>query len=151
MPQSLSQVWLHVVFSTKERRAFLQNPDLREEMFRMLSHHVAEAGCFPKLSGGWIDHVHVVCGLGRTVTIPQLVEHLKTETSKWAKKPPLGVPGFTWQAGYGAFSVSQSNLQQVLQYVAQQEKHHQKKTYQDEFRELCQKHEIEFDERYVWD
>ncbi len=151
MPQSLSQVWLHIVFSTKERRAFLQNPELRDEMFRMLSHHVEQAGCFPKLSGGWIDHVHVVCGLARTVTIAQLVEHLKTETSKWAKKPPHGVSGFTWQAGYGAVSVSQSNLTQVLRYVEQQEKHHRKKTYQDEFRELCQKHEIEIDERYVWD
>ena len=151
MPQSLSQVWLHIVFSTKDRRAFLQNPEFREEMFRMLSHHVEQAGCFPKLSGGWIDHVHVVCGLSRTVTIAQLVEHLKTETSKWAKKPPHGVSAFTWQAGYGAFSVSQSNLPQLLRYVEQQEQHHRKKSYQDEFRELCQKHEIEIDERYVWD
>ena len=151
MPQSLSQVWLHIVFSTKDRRAFLQSPEFREEIFRMLSHHVEEAGCFPKLSGGWIDHVHIVCGLSRTVTIAHLVEHLKTETSKWAKKPPHGVSAFTWQAGYGAFSVSQSNLPQVLRYVEQQEKHHGKRTYQDEFRELCQKHEIEIDERYVWD
>ena len=131
----MSQVWLHIVFSTKDRHAFLQNADFRDEMFRMLSHHVSEIGCFPKLSGGWIDHVHGVCGLSRTVTIAQLVEHLKTETSRWAKKQPSGAKSFTWQAGYGAFSVSQSNLDRVVAYVEQQEKHHRKRTYQDEFRE----------------
>ncbi len=151
MPQSLSQVWLHIVFSTKDRHAFLQNADFRDEMFRMLSHHVSEIGCFPKLSGGWIDHVHGVCGLSRTVTIAQLVEHLKTETSRWVKKQPSGAKSFTWQAGYGAFSVSQSNLDRVVAYVEQQEKHHRKRTYQDEFRELCRKHNLEIDERYVWD
>ena len=151
MPQSLSQVWLHIVFSTKDRRAFLQNADFREEMFPMLSHHVKEIGCFPRRAGGWIDHVHVVCGLSRTVTIAQLVEHVKTETSKWAKKKPQGSKAFTWQSGYGAFSVSQSMLDRVINYVEQQEEHHKQRSYQDEFREMCQRHEIEMDERYVWD
>lgn len=151
MPQSLSQVWLHVVFSTKGRRAFLQNPEFRDEMFRMLSHHVEEIDCFPKLAGGWVDHVHIVCGLSRTVPIAKLVEHIKTETSKWAKKKPRGSRTFSWQAGYGAFSISQSNLDGVLGYVQQQEAHHRKRSYQDEFRELCLKHKIEIDERYVWD
>ena len=103
MPQSLSQVWLHIVFSTKDRQAFLQNPEFRDEMFRMLSHHVSEIGCFPKRSGGWNDHVHVVLGLARTVTIAQLVENVKTETSRWAKKVSGGSKSFTWQAGYGVF------------------------------------------------
>ena len=151
MPQSLSQVWLHIVFSTKNRQTFLQNADFRDEMFRMLSHHVEEIGCFPKRSGGWIDHVHIVCGLARTVTIAKLVEHVKTETSKWAKKTSNGVPAFTWQAGYGVFSVSQSNLDAVIDYVDRQEEHHKRQSFQDEFRELCLKHEIEIDERYVWD
>ena len=151
MPQSLSQVWLHVVFSTEDRRAFMQNPEFRDVMFRMLSHHVGEVGCFPKLTGGWVDHVHIVCGLSRTVTIAKLVEDIKTETSKWAKKNPRGSRAFSWQAGYGAFSISQSNLDRVLAYVEQQEKHHRKRSYQDEFRELCRKHKIEIDERYVWD
>ena len=151
MPQSLSQVWLHIVFSTKNRQTFLQNADFRDEMFRMLSHHVEEIGCFPKRSGGWIDHVHIVCGLARTVTIAKLVEHVKTETSKWAKKTSNGVPAFTWQAGYGVFSVSQSNLDAVIDYVDRQEEHHKRQSFQDEFRELCLKPEIEIDERYVWD
>ena len=151
MPQSLSQVWLHLVFSTKDRRAFLQHEEFREEMFRMLSHHVKEAGCFPIRAGGWIDHVHVVCGLSRTVSISKLVEHVKTETSKWAKKAKNGTPAFTWQVGYGVFSVSQSNLDDVIEYADEQAKHHQMMTYQEEFRSLCRKHEIVIDERYVWD
>ncbi len=151
MPQSLARVWLHLVFSTKERRAYLQQEPFREEMFRMLSHHVEQSGCVPVRSGGWIDHVHLVCGLSRTVTIAQLVENVKTETSKWAKKEPHSVSTFSWQAGYGAFSVSQSNLSRVVEYVESQVEHHQRQSFQDEFRELCAKHEIEIDERYVWD
>ena len=151
MSQSLSQVWLHLVFSTKDRRAYLQNEDFRQEMFRMLGHHVKEAGCFPKLAGGWIDHVHIVCGLSRTVSISHLVEHLKTETSKWAKKAKYGVPAFSWQSGYGVFSLSQSMLATVIQYVEEQAQHHQAQSYQDEFRLLCRRHQIEIDERYVWD
>ncbi len=151
MPQSLSQVWLHLVFSTKDRRAFLQSDEFRDEMFRMLGHHVKEAGCIALRVGGWVDHVHVVCGLSRTVTNAELVEHVKTETSKWAKKAPLGVPAFAWQAGYGVFSVSPSNLNAVVKYADQQAEHHQHISYQDEFRSLCRRHGLEIDERYVWD
>jgi REP element-mobilizing transposase RayT len=151
MPQSLSRVWLHLVFSTKDRRAYLQQEKFRNEMFPMLSHHVEQMGCTPVRAGGWIDHVHVVCGLSRTVTIAQLVEGIKTETSKWAKKAPHSISTFSWQAGYGAFSVSQSNLSRVLTYVDNQPEHHRQLSFQDEFRSLCKRHEIEIDERYVWD
>ncbi len=151
MPQSLASVWLHVVFSTKERRAYLQCDDFRNEMFRMIGHHVNEAGCVAVRTGGWHDHIHFVCGLSRTVTIAKLVEHVKVETSKWAKEATLGVSTFSWQAGYGAFSISQSNLEKVINYVNNQPEHHRRNTFQDEFRELCRRHELEIDERYVWD
>ncbi|MEZ6062049.1 MAG: transposase [Planctomycetaceae bacterium] len=151
MPQSLSQVWLHVVFSTKGRRPFLQAPDFRQEMFGMLGHHVNQTGCTALRVGGWIDHVHIVCGLSRTATIADLVQQAKIETSKWAKSAPLCSQAFTWQAGYGAFSVSQSNLEQTVAYVQNQEYHHRTRSYQDEFRELCHRHQIQIDERYVWD
>ena len=151
MPQSLARVWLHVVFSTKERRAFLQKDTFRDEMFRMLSHHVEQIGCTPLRTGGWIDHVHIVCGLSRTVTIADLVETVKTETSRWAKKAPHSEKAFAWQSGYGAFSVSQSNLDRVVDYVDSQQEHHRAKSFQDEFRALCRRHKLEIDERYVWD
>jgi putative transposase len=151
MPQSLARVWLHLVFSTKDRRTYLQRDDFRDEMFQMLGHHVKEAGCVAVRAGGWHDHVHLVCGLTRTVTIAQLVEHVKVETSKWAKGTAYGVPKFAWQAGYGVFSISQSNLEMVVEYAKNQAEHHRTRTFQDEFRELCRRHEIEIDERYVWD
>jgi REP element-mobilizing transposase RayT len=151
MPQSLSQVWLHIVFSTKERRPYLQDPSFRDEMFRMLSHHVQQSGCYPKLSGGWVDPVHVLCGLSRTTKISDLLESIKTETSKWAKTKPNCSSLFSWQTGYGVFSVSQSKLESVIHYIENQEAHHKRLSFQDEFRELCRLHGVALDEKYAWD
>jgi putative transposase len=151
MPQSLARIWLHIVFSTCERRAYLQNEDLRNEMFRMLGHHAKESGCPPARVGGWIDHVHVLCGLARTITVAELVEVLKRETSKWVKQRAMDLGTFHWQNGYGAFSVSQSNVDQVTAYIDRQQEHHRRMTFQEEFRAMCSRHNIEMDERYVWD
>jgi REP element-mobilizing transposase RayT len=151
MPQSHAQIWLHTVFSTKNRRDFFEQPEFREQMFRMLAHHVKEIGCVVAIVGGHVDHVHLVTSLSRTLPISKFVEVIKTETSKWAKDAEGGNPEFAWQAGYGVFSVSASNLPTVKQYVVDQEQHHAERSYQDEFRLLCVKHGIEIDERYVWD
>ena len=151
MPQSLSRVWIHLVFSTKDRRAYLQNTKIRDEMFHMLGHHAKQAGCNPGRVGGWIDHVHVLCGLSRTMTIAKLVELLKCETSKWVKQRANDLGTFSWQNGYGAFSVSQSVVDQVIEYIETQPAHHGRMTYQEEFRALCAKYQVAVDERYVWD
>ena len=151
MPQSLSQVWLHLVFSTKNRKPHFANLEFRESMFRMLAHHVKETGCVSRTVGGHIDHVHLLIGLSRTLKISKLAEVIKSETSKWAKDTEGGSRDFTWQGGYGAFSVSYSNLKAVETYIHQQETHHQKRTFKEEFRLLCKKHGLEIDERYVWD
>ena len=150
MPQSHAQVWLHIVFSTKERRPFLQNEEFRIEMFRMLAHHVNETKCVSGCVGGYVDHVHLLVGLSRTITIAQLVENVKTETSKWAKKAERGNSKFAWQSGYGAFSVSHSLRNAVDQYICNQAEHHAKMSCKEEYRQICKKHEIEIDERYVW-
>lgn len=89
MSQSLSRVWLHVVYSTKQRKPFLRNQVLREKMFRMLGFHANEMGCSSAGVGGWIEHVHVLCGLSRTASIAHLLENLKRETSKWEKERSL--------------------------------------------------------------
>ena len=151
MPQSLAQVWVHMIFSTKERQPLLEDAAFREEMFRMLSHHVKESKCISASVGGHIDHVHLVVGLSRTITIAQLVENVKTETSKWAKKAERGHLKFAWQSGYGAFSVSHSLRNAVDEYIRNQAEHHAQMSFQDEYRQICGKHEIEIDERYVWD
>ena len=151
MPQSLSQVWIHLVFSTKDRRPFLQNETFRGEMFRMLAYHVHESGCVSASVGGYDDHVHLLVGMSRTITMAKLVEQIKTETSKWAKSSAGGTSIFSWQAGYGAFSVSHSKCNDVDAYIRKQREHHTKLSFQDEFRRMCERHEIEIDERYVWD
>ena len=151
MPQSHAQVWLHIIFSTKDRRPFLQKETFRTEMFRMLAHHVKESKCTSASVGGYSDHVHLLLGLSRTLTIAKLVEDVKTETSKWAKHHKDGTPVVSWQPGYGAFSVSHSLMATVDQYIRNQIEHHAKLTFQDEYRRICEKHNIEIDERYVWD
>ncbi|PAY19560.1 transposase [Rhodopirellula sp. SM50] len=151
MPQSHAQVWLHIVFSTKERRPFLRNDDFRTEMFRMLSHHVKTSKCTSASVGGYFDHVHLLVGLHRTITIAKLVEQVKTETSKWAKGHEKGSSIFAWQSGYGAFSVSHSLRGVVDDYIRNQFEHHAKMSFQDEYRRLCEKHNLDIDERYVWD
>ena len=151
MPQSHAQIWLHVVFSTKARRPFLQEVAFREEKFRMLAHHVKEAKCVSASVGGHVDHVHLLVGLSRTLTVARLIESIKTETSKWAKKAERGTRLFSWQSGYGAFSVSHSLTNAVDEYIREQESHHATMSFQDEYRKICAKHEIEIDERYVWD
>jgi putative transposase len=151
MPQSLAQVWVHIIFSTKDRRPFLNDPAFREEMFRMLSHHVKESKCVSASVGGHIDHIHLLVGLSRTITIAKLVENVKIETSKWAKKTTGGNPKFTWQSGYGAFSVSHSLRIAVDKYIRDQAEHHSNMSFKEEYRQLCERHEIEIDERFVWD
>lgn len=120
-------------------------------MFRMLAYHVKESECISASVGGYIDHVHLLVGLSRTITVAQLVERVKTETSKWAKKADRGSPVFGWQSGYGAFSVSHSLVDEVDRYIREQAMHHAKMSFQEEYRALCEKHELDIDERYVWD
>ena len=117
----------------------------------MLSHHVKESGCVSASVGGHIDHVHLLIGLSRIIAIAKLVENIKTETSKWAKTAQGGNFGFAWQSGYGVFSVSHSKRTEVDDYIRNQAMHHDKTSFQDEFRAICNRHEIEIDERYVWD
>ncbi len=149
MPQSLSNVLLHVIFSTKDRAPFLQDAKLRTELHGYLIGTLRQIECPSLAVGGVADHVHVLCRLSRTKTIASLIEDLKTESSKWVKQQ--GVDDFYWQSGYAAFSVSASNIEQVKRYIKNQEIHHRTQAFQDELREFLRKHEVEFDERYVWD
>ncbi len=151
MSQSLANILLHVVFSTKSRAPYLDTDAVREGMNAYLVGTLRNIGC-PSLATNCVpDHVHVLCQLSRTLTVAKLVEEIKTSSSKWIKQEHPRLTDFHWQAGYGAFSVSQSNVEQVRQYIANQESHHRQRTFQDEFRELLRRHELEWDEQYVWD
>jgi REP element-mobilizing transposase RayT len=129
----------------------LQAKDLREELFRYLGGTSNGLGCPIVRVGGFIDHVHLLCRLGRTITIADLVKELKRESSLWIKPKSPALEEFHWQNGYGAFSVSPSHVDALRAYIDNQEEHHRVDTFQDEFRRLLRKYHLEWDERYVWD
>ncbi len=150
MPQSLSQVLLHIVFSTKERRPWLDAPIL-PRMHAYLATIVRDLNCVAYRVGGTADHVHLSIRLHRTVTQADLVEHVKSTSSTWIKGHGEAYRSFYWQRGYGAFSLGYSQLQDLLRYIETQAEHHRVTTFQEEYRSILQKYHIEFDERYVWD
>jgi REP element-mobilizing transposase RayT len=148
VPQSLARVLVHLVFSTKNREPFIPL-EHRNRMFAYLAGTLNAIDCPAVIVGGMPDHVHLLFVQARTLSLSKVVEELKKESSKWAKAHVH--PGFYWQNGYGAFSVSPSNVEQVKTYIENQEHHHRVTTFQDEYREFLRRHELEWDERYVWD
>ena len=151
MPQSLAQIYLHLVFSTKNRVPFLSDLPLREETHAYLVGACQNLDCPPLIIGGVEDHVHVLCRFSRTITIADLLQGLKKESSKWIKGKSYDLQEFRWQAGYGAFSISPADVPKLRQYIATQEEHHRQESFQDELRRLLGKYGVEYDERYVWD
>ncbi len=151
MPQSLSNVIVHIVFSTKDRQPLLADKDIRVQMHAELGGTSKTLNCPPIIVGGVEDHIHLLARQSRTITLADWVKELKRITSIWIKEKGPLFKEFSWQAGYGAFSVSQSQMGQVHEYIQNQEEHHQQIDFKTEFRAFLKRHEIEYDERYVWD
>ena len=150
MPQSLARVYLHLVFSTKHRAPYLID-DVRDPLHRYMATVLNNLKCHTHIINSVEDHAHVLFELARTLAIADAVEDLKKSSSKWIKTQP-GIPEiFAWQGGYGIFSVSESGVQRVYNYIANQREHHRHNTFQNELRTLLEKHKIPYDERYVWD
>jgi REP-associated tyrosine transposase len=150
MPQSLSKVVLHIIFSTKNRQPWLGR-DVRTRMHAYLTTICRDLGAEFVRVDGVSDHVHIVTTLPRTVSQAELIEQIKKTSSKWIKAVDARYCGFFWQRGYSAFSVSPSRLDEVLKYVETQEEHHRTESFQEEYRVFLRKHGVGFDERYVWD
>jgi REP element-mobilizing transposase RayT len=151
MPQSLVQIYVHIVFSTKGRAPFLRDTAFRDRVHAYLV-GICENQESPSLRvGGVEDHVHLLCRLSKTLDVSTLIRELKRDSSKWIKQENLRLGDFHWQNGYGAFSVSPSHVEGLIEYILNQEAHHRQESFQDEFRRLCKKYGIEVDERYVWD
>ena len=148
MPQSLANVVVHLVFTTKHRAPVLA-PNIRTELHPYLGGVLRNHHCSPIQIGGVEDHVHILFGLSRTMTVAQVTEKVKTSTSKWIKSK--GIAEFAWQAGYGAFSVGVRDVAKIAEYVRNQEEHHKRVTVQDELRSMLNEAGLEFDERYLWD
>lgn len=150
MSQSLVKNLIHLVYSTKHR-----NPWIPADAQQRLNAY--QAGIFkewdsPALVIGEVeDHVHALFSLSKNHALKKIVEEVKKGSSKWMKSEGTGNANFYWQNGYAAFSVSQSNVDEVQRYIENQKEHHRRMTFQDELRTLFKKHGIEFNERYVWD
>lgn len=151
MPQSLSAVYLHLVFSTKDRQTFLRDPVIRSETHAYLGGVSKQLDCPPIIVGGVEDHVHILARHARTITQADWVKELKRVSSLWIKERDSSLRDFVWQSGYGIFSVSASNVESVERYIANQEEHHRKTTFQDEYRAFLKRHGVPWDEKYLWD
>ena len=138
MPQSLSKILLHVVFSTKERRPLLRDRAFREEMHSYIGGILNGLDCPPVIVGGVEDHVHLLCVLSRTRAPADMVKEVKRSSSLWIKTRAADFADFAWQSGYGVFSIGYSQMEEVRRYIARQEEHHRKKTFLEEYEELIQ-------------
>jgi REP element-mobilizing transposase RayT len=151
MPQSLVQIYLHLVFSTKQRETLLRDPRVREQTHAYLG-GICRNLEFPALIvGGTADHVHLLCRQSKNQAVCDLLRDLKRASSLWIKGQAGDLAGFQWQHGYGAFSVSPSHVEALVGYIRGQEEHHAQVSYQDEIRTLCRKYGLEIDERYAWE
>lgn len=150
MPQSLSTVPIHFIWSTKDRQLFIKT-DIEKELFSYMA-SIFRAFESPALSiNGTENHIHALSILSRKITIAKLVEEVKKGSSKWIKTKGVYFQNFYWQSGYAALGIGQSNIETLKQYISNQKEHHRKKTFQQEYIEFLEKHNIEYDKRYVWD
>ena len=149
MAQSLSKVYVHITFSTKDRQ-YLIDEKIRESLFQYLGGVCKGLECNPVKVGGHSDHVHILCLLSRKIAQMDLLEELKKQSSKWIKKQGDAYSNFYWQDGYGIFSVNPTQIDVVVAYIKNQEEHHKTLSFQDELRAFLKKYHVEYDERYIW-
>jgi REP element-mobilizing transposase RayT len=146
MPQSLAFLLAHLIFSTKDRAPLL-TANVRADLHSYLATIARNADCECYRVGGVADHVHIAVRLSRTITLAKLIQDLKTSSSHWLKTQSPALQHFSWQKGYGAFSVSPADLEPLRHYIDSQEDHHRKRTYQEEYRTFLVKYGVDFDER----
>ena len=150
MPQSLAKIHVHLVFSTKNRERVIRD-DVRPDLHAYMGGILRDLGSTPIEINTEPDHAHVLLLLGRTHALAEIVGQLKRGSSAWLKTRDSCYASFHWQNGYGAFSVSQSAVHEAREYIKTQHDHHKRVAFQDEFRAFLRRHEIDCDERYVWD
>jgi putative transposase len=154
MSQSLSQTWVHIIFSTKKRHPFLKDSVIQQRVHDYIKATCCKQNCTAVIVGGVEDHVHILANLHKTIALSDLVEEIKKSSSKWIKTLHGNgsvLDRFYWQNGYGAFSVSQSSVEAVKFYIKNQHEHHYKQNFQDEFRKFLTQHKMTCNEKYLWD
>jgi len=150
MPQSLSFQLIHLIFSTKDRLGYI-TADVESDLHTYLAETARHHGCECYRVGGVEDHVHLAIRMSRTLSVAQLVKELKIMSSQWIKTKRKDLADFSWQRGYGCFSLSPKDLDTLVSYIENQKEHHKGKSFQDEYRMILNKYGVSYDEKYVWD
>jgi len=150
MPQSLTQNYIHLVWSTKNGEPIIEK-SIQKQLWAYMSQTLNNMECYSLKIGGTEDHIHILCLLSKTMSHAKVVEKVKSSSSKWIKSNGVQFQNFYWQRGYGAFSVNPRQIDIVVKYILNQEAHHKKKTFQEEYRAFLKKYKTKFDEKYVWD
>ncbi len=151
MSQSLSRVLIHIIFSTKNRFPFLTDRETQKRMHGYLARVFNEHDSPAIEVGGTEDHVHVLCLLSRKYAISEIIKEAKANSSSFAKTLGGRCTKFSWQSGYGVFSIHQSQIEPTRKYIQDQAEHHRTKTFQEEYLEILNEVQIPYDERYLWD
>lgn len=150
MANTYSQINIHCVFAVKGRGSVISN-DLRPRLHEFISGIIRAKGCYPLAVGGWSDHVHVFFELPTNLSISDVIREAKSVSSKWINEYRLVHGHFAWQEGYGAFSHSKSQRDQVIGYIMNQEEHHRIKSFKEEFISMLNNSEVEFDARHLFE
>lgn len=150
MPQSLARIHVHLIFSTKHRERLIPR-HLGHDLHAYMGGILRDLDCQPVEINTEPDHAHVLFLLSRVEKLSDVVRQIKTGSGAWLREHDQTLKGFHWQNGYGAFAVSQSNVEDVRRYIRDQQAHHRVTTFQEEYRRFLERHQIEYDERYVWD
>ena len=149
MAQTLTRILVHLIFSTKDRTPII-TPEIEPELFAYMGGISREHGSPLLAAGGMPDHVHLLVSLSKNIALSELVQHVKKDSSKWIKTKAPEFRGFSWQDGYAGMSIGQSGVEATKTYLADQKRHHAKKTFKGELVEFLEKYEIEFDEGFLW-
>ena len=150
MAQSLSKVYLHIVFSTKKRFPFIK-PEIEDELYAYIGGTIKKLGGIPFIINGMGDHIHIFSTLPRTIALSKFLEEIKRSSSKWIKTKETAYQNFAWQGGYAAFSVSDSVKDTVVKYIQNQKEHHRSLSFKEEVIKFLKKYDLDYDEKYLWD
>ncbi|MGD0252855.1 MAG: IS200/IS605 family transposase [Verrucomicrobiota bacterium] len=150
MANTYTCLYYHVIFSTKRRERWITR-DIEQRVWAYLGGIACQNNLKPLLIGGVDDHVHMLLSMPPSISVSEAIKRIKGGSSGWVKDNFHGLKGFGWQDGYGAFTVSKTQIPEVDEYIRNQREHHRLKTFQEEYRAFLDKHEIEYDERYLWD
>lgn len=151
MSHSLVQDYKHIIFSTKDRRPYLDEPAFRRELNKYIAWLCQQMESPPLIVGGTEDHVHILCKFSKSVAVSEFVQKIKDESSEWVRQKNQKLKKFSWQSCYGVFSISPIHISALYRIIEDQEEQHKKETFQDEFRRILKKYDLVWDEETVWD